>query len=656
MKTIISFFVLISISVGFLSTSYASTRTKTDSLKKILAKSIDDTVKVITLNQLSEQLWRIGEFKQALGYSIRATDILEDIPFNQWNNKNVALGHAYKNKGVSHYYLGQYSRSFENYINALRAYEKTNNQKGIAAVIVAMGLLDEAKGRYFQALKLYLKALAIYEEISHIPGIGSVTHNIGNIYYYQEDYTEALIYYAKSLEIKKDLNDKSGEARAYSTIGMIYRAMKNDSIAMTYYSKALTIHEEMADDYGVANLTSNIGSVYADQKDNTSALSCFMKSLKTYEQIGDKLRTAQTLINIGQCYVSLNEYKKGEKYLKKGQSKATEIGSNVLLKHSCQVLADMYEKLGDFERAYQYHQLYTQYKDSLLNESTSKEIGKMEAQYQYDKATALQELEQEKKDIVAIEKSKVQTLKLSQRNYLIAALIGLLLLLGIIAWLILRGIKLRNFRRIHDLEQKALRAQMNPHFTFNTMNSIQHYITANDRKSAQKYISKFARLVRQILENSEHNYITINEEVSTLELYLELESLRFENGFDYKIILDHEIDPGFDRIPPMLLQPYIENAIWHGLMHKENNCEVSINMSREEELIKCTIEDNGVGRKKAGELSKNSSGHRSMGMDITTERLDILNAKKTHYIEITDLEDGEGAAQGTRIEIMIPIG
>ncbi len=209
-----------------------------------------------------------------------------------------------------------------------------------------------------------------------------------------------------------------------------------------------------------------------------------------------------------------------------------------------------------------------------------------------------------------------------------------------------------------QMELKALRAQINPHFTFNIMTSIQHYILDNQPDAAQKYLGKFARLVRSVLDNSETPLVTIEEDLKALDLYVELDTLRFENNFDYKKIIDEEIDVGFDRIPAMLLQPHVENAIWHGLQHKEGKGKITVELKRQEDMLLCSIEDNGVGRKKAQELqSANKTKHKSMGMFISRERLRIINSKNKSNLNVNvrDLEDANGKALGTRIELFVPI-
>jgi len=207
-----------------------------------------------------------------------------------------------------------------------------------------------------------------------------------------------------------------------------------------------------------------------------------------------------------------------------------------------------------------------------------------------------------------------------------------------------------------DLEQKALRLQMNPHFIFNSLNSIQSYIVIQDTDKAVQYLGKFSQLMRLILANSSYKYISMKEEVKSIQYYLELEKLRFENKFTYTVTVDKNIDQEFVQIPPMIVQPYIENAIIHGLLHKKTRGKLEIKFDLKNESIICTVLDNGVGRKKSMEIDKESGIKRkSRGMLITKARLEILNRQSDDQFSvlIDDLKDAKGDAKGTRVTLNI---
>lgn len=204
-------------------------------------------------------------------------------------------------------------------------------------------------------------------------------------------------------------------------------------------------------------------------------------------------------------------------------------------------------------------------------------------------------------------------------------------------------------------ELQALRSQMNPHFIFNTLNSIQNFITQNESQDAALYLSKFAKLMRATLANTKRQRIQLKDEIETLKLYLELEQLRLNNKFDYEIMVDENIDTQYEQIPSMLVQPYVENAIWHGISNKEGKGTIRIHFLLEENnLLKCTIEDNGIGRENALKLKRTNTP--SFGMSITKERVELLNSINGNQltVKINDLKINNQAA-GTRVELFIPI-
>jgi len=212
--------------------------------------------------------------------------------------------------------------------------------------------------------------------------------------------------------------------------------------------------------------------------------------------------------------------------------------------------------------------------------------------------------------------------------------------------------------RTSQLEMHALRAQMNPHFLFNSLNSINRFIIQNNSDQASAYLTKFSRLMRLILQNSQNEVVPLENELEALKLYLELEAVRFDHHFTYTIKIDEHVDTVALKVPPLIIQPYAENAIWHGLMHKEEKGHLLIELVEEGDYLICRIADDGIGRQKAAELkSKTISSHKSMGMKITADRITSMKQKKSsqNNIQITDLVDADGNPAGTSVEIKISL-
>jgi sensor histidine kinase YesM len=203
----------------------------------------------------------------------------------------------------------------------------------------------------------------------------------------------------------------------------------------------------------------------------------------------------------------------------------------------------------------------------------------------------------------------------------------------------------------------ALRSQMNPHFIFNCLNSIKLYTTQNDTKAASNYLTKFSKLIRMALENSRSETVALAAELESLELYIQMEAMRFKEKLKYSISVDKKVDSSFIEIPPMLLQPYVENAIWHGIMHKEEGgrIDVGVQVLANENTLAITIKDNGVGRERASRLkSKTATEHKSFGTKLTGERLNLINQiYKTEASVTTEDLTSNGEVTGTLVTIKI---
>lgn len=213
-------------------------------------------------------------------------------------------------------------------------------------------------------------------------------------------------------------------------------------------------------------------------------------------------------------------------------------------------------------------------------------------------------------------------------------------------------------RLLAELEMKALRAQMNPHFIFNCLNSINRFIVVNDNESASEYLTKFARLIRQVLDNSRGEKVNLATEIDTLKLYIDMEALRFHNKFDFRLDMEPGLNAGEFMIQPMLIQPYAENAIWHGLMHRKTKGMLTIRFSRVDHSLLVSIEDDGIGRAHARQIRQHQVIQRkSHGMKVTAERMSILSKQMNVPVTATiiDLYDASGEPSGTRVELTLPV-
>lgn len=413
-----------------------------------------------------------------------------------------------------------------------------------------------------------------------------------------------------SLELSLKKRDTSIIALSIGNLGWnFYREKMYDSAILKYNSVLKYSIPAKRNDF-TANAFGNLGTIYRDLGMIDLSLEYYAKSIEQSEIIKD-------------------------------------MGSNYWIYLD---MSDMYLQKKDTANAFRYYVLYKKFSDLYLKMSNSQEL--TDAKIRYDVDSHNKELE-------------VLSLKLRNQKLLIYGYTGLFVLSLAIGLLLFNRSKINSKHRISEMNHKIseitqanLRQQMNPHFIFNTLNSIQYYMYQHDKLATNNYLTKFSSLMRQILENSQHTSIPLRDELEALKLYLELEMIRFKDRFDYEIKVDEEIDTLLYKVPTMLIQPYVENSISHGLMPSKEKGLVKINLKLENQYISCTIEDNGIGREAAQEKKRNNSQHHnSLGTQIITSRLDLVNALygtslKTIY---TDLKNINGEPEGTLVEIQIPI-
>lgn len=646
MKKLLTCCCIFFLSIFFL----AAQQRQIDSLKILLSLDKEDSLKVQHLNKLAGFCSDQGEMRQALGYAKSALLLSQRI------NYTSGLARAYSNMALAYYLQADYPNALNYYSHALDMTQRIGNKSGSASIITNMGLIYDAQGNLPYALADFFKALKLAQEVNDKKLIALCTGNIGDAYLYQEDYPQALLYFQKSFALYQETGSMSGETYNLESMGNVYFKKQDYPKALEYYNRALKIDEEINDKRSISSALGNIGRVYAADSNYKQAMNYFNSVLKQSEKMGNQAEVAKYVYNIGQVYLNEKKYKTAEHYIAKSVKLADSIDFKNVENEGNERLSELYAKTGQWQKAYESYKKYTGEKDSLFNDAKSKQIGKLEAKYEYDRQLTLQRAGEEKNKALADAASKKQEAII----FLIAAIaasIALIALLILRLWRTTRKEKLNVEKQKIAMELKALRAQMNPHFIFNAINSIQHFILNNDSKAAHLHLSKFSQLIRKVLENSRFESIPLAEEIRMLELYLELESLRFSSKFNYRISVESSIDAENVLISPLIIQPFVENAIWHGLMHlKDKQGEVLIGFEKINGNLKCTINDNGIGRKRSMELKKETM-HESMGLSIAKERLQIvnmLNKAKTN-INLIDKTDNDGAPSGTIVELFMPV-
>jgi len=431
-----------------------------------------------------------------------------------------------------------------------------------------------------------------------------------------------------------------------------------DSI-LYYQEKALNIHYENRDFWSAAMQLINIGQFYIDIGNYQRAIDSLQRAYIITPQNDKKnLITFYYYSNIAVAYRKLSQYKKTKNSLDSAEILAIEMQDTSKLIEVYEQREKLYVQTKDYEKAHYYLSIKKEIEEKMQNKKNKKNLLDLEIKY---------ETEQIKNKNLALRKDnelQAQALafnqKINTRNLLIIiGLIFLLLLVIGIAYLRNQRNKLYVQFKTMELEQKALKAQINPHFFFNVLNSLQGTILSEKPMVAYRYHTKFTKLMRLILSQSDTEGISLKEELDALQLYLELEQLRTGNAFDFDI--QNKLGDISEKIvvPSMLLQPFVENSIWHGVMNREagENKKIQINIDDHAEQIVCEIIDTGVGRQKATKIkAQKTIQYKSMGMQVTQNRLDLfkLRYKMPLNFFIEDLKDKTGKALGTKVLLEIP--
>jgi tetratricopeptide (TPR) repeat protein len=394
----------------------------------------------------------------------------------------------------------------------------------------------------------------------------------------------------------------------------------------------------------------NMGWNHYLEKDYKSAIKFYNNSLK-YSLPAKRFNYASNSYgNLGTIYRDMGINDLSINYYKKSIEQAEKVEDIYNLSWVYQDMSELYLRMKDTANAYLTFVKFKKYSDSNVKKSNI--AGLSEARIRYEAESHNKELE-------------LLSLRIRNQRLLIYGSTSLFILSLAVSILIISRSRINTRRRISEMNhrisemtQANLRQQMNPHFIFNTLNSIQYYMYQHDKLATNNYLTKFSSLMRKVLENSQHTSVPLRDELDALTLYLELEKIRFKDKFEYEINIDEEIDCIMYKVPTMLIQPYVENSICHGLMPGEGKGLIKIDMELKSDHISCIIEDNGIGREAALEKKeKSEKNHNSLGTQIVASRLDLVNSLygtslKTTY---TDLKDENGEPTGTRVEIQIPL-
>ncbi len=634
-------------------------QTEFDSLATALKNSLDDTTRLDLLTELAYRHYPYSDPVEGMKMADEAIALAQKILNPQ------KLGYSYRSKGINLWAQSQYARALELYALALKQYDAANDKLGIADTYNNMGVVYYSIADYKKALDYYLKALPIYEQ-SGDRKLANIHTNIGIIYKNLAEPAKALDYYKRALTIYESSGNRRGIANTLANIGNAYDDLDSTAPALDFHRRAIAINQAIGNLKGVANNFNSIGIIYSGVGDYAKAEEFLHKSLRLYEQLGEKNSMSVALMEIGKLYRKAPDgfllergvqpsmrYASALSYCRRALNLATEIGALDRQAFAWEELSAVYEAKNDHANALRAFKKAVALRDSIMNAENKSEIAGRTMQFEFEKKEALLKADHQREQEIAFEKLKQQRM---QNNSVLGGA-ALLLIGGVTTFLLYKKradaeqqrkeAELR--ARVTETEMKALRAQMNPHFIFNSLNSIGDYITKHDTAAADYYLTKFAKLMRLILENSEKREVPLTDDLKALELYMQLEAMRLNKKFVYDIKVDDALDRENTLVPPLILQPFVENSIWHGLANKEGDGRILIRIQKENGMIRCTVEDNGVGR---SHTPPGLSADRkpSFGIKITKARIDILNQIKqaNATVELTDLPEG------TRVEVKLP--
>ena len=512
--------------------------------------------------------------------------------------------------------------------------------KGEALGLRQKGNLYYVLGDNLNALDAYQEAVLLSKKISDKPLESSLLSNIGNIHADLKEYDRALENYRAYLNTARELGSRPDEIKALSNIAIVYNDSKNFEEGISYLEKALELAKLENNDLFVAAITNNLALAQKKAGAHEKALVNYQKAADLAQQIGNKYIEASALNSIGEINALLQNFSVAETNADRALSISKEIGAVEWQADSWKVLSIAYESKGKMAKALYAYKEYITLRDSVLSEEKKSELTRKEMQFKMERQQA-------------IAQEEIKRERLVKNGYLIGTLVLLIIsALGYVFYKRRRDAlekkKIAEFNaKVAETELKALRSQMNPHFIFNSLNSISDFIARKDIKQADDYLVKFSKLTRSILENSEKKWIPLEEDLELMELYIQLEALRLEEKLTYTITIDESIETDNTLIPPFILQPFIENSIWHGIAPKNGLGQIDLSIKKAEDMLVCSVDDNGVGRlKNHGQTHKNNS----FGLKITRNRIDIINHLKNTKGSLKLFDKNEGV----RVEIRLP--
>jgi len=598
----------------------------------------------IVFNHLGVYYYNKRDFKEAIKYYSEFVKISKEIG----NDKSVIVGKLFI--GRSYNEIGNYIDAIKFYKEALSLSKATNNKKRISHSLTSIGNVYSHQGNYPLALEYHNKALNIAKKSENHNAICASLMSIGNVYIRVENYDKAIVYHKEALKMASE-HDKQNEGSIFNNLGEAYMNKKNYKQARTYFEKALIKFKAKNNKPNIAICLNNIGSIYLEQKDFEVANKYFEEAKNICLEVDNQRGLCSSYIGIARVYSNQKKYN----LALTNALKSKEISTNIKLldyqRDAEELLYDIYFKSSKYKKALTSHMQFKTLNDSLFNKENVEKIAQLEYEYKYKQALDSASIRELK--LTKTVKSTTQDLEKSQRNLLLGVIgfLALTLLLGTFIFFL----KLRHEKSKTQniaIEQKLLRSQMTPHFIFNSLSVLQGMILNKEEDKSVYYLSKFSKLLRITLENSRDKMVPLHQELGAVSSYLELQNLEESQAYQYTVLVEDNIDTELFKIPPMLIQPFIENAIEHGFKNQKENRKIDLLLKYIDKKLICTITDNGVGIN--SQVTKENGLKKSLATTITSERLKMLSKDFNSEGNIRIEDRLNHNQKGTIVTITIP--
>ena len=611
----------------------------------------------ITVDSLINAAPKTYEEIDAVLRPVRNDTVLMLFTATRTAEKNYLDGQVYalNQLGRSYRDISEYPRSLALHQKALEVAKAAKNLELEVFSLNMVSVIFRRTDAIKSALDYSQKALALADSVKNPDdglkrSINVSLNGIGNIYQTLEQYDLAIEQFKESIRLEQELDNDLGLAINHQNIGECYEAQGKLEEALKSFQVSLAYNEKVDSERGRIICNYSIAHVYVHLGKTEEALKLLEASVPMAEELGDKSIISTVYITMGWTLINLNRNAEAKRYLLKGLKMAQQFKLLSEISEANKFLSDLMSQEGDYKTSLEYYKNAQRYDQEISNDRNLRYVNDIITRYNSDKKNS------EMADLTKDREQYKLELRQNQTILLISG-IALALLAGTF-YILYRQYQLKNEKKVLTLEQSMLRSQMNPHFLFNSLNSIKLYIINNEQKNAVHYLNKFSKLVRKILEASSLKEIPLAEELETVTLYMNIEDIRFSNEIDFTVRIDEGIDVQQVKIPSLILQPFLENALWHGLSSKEGIKKVDLHVSRYGDgFIYISITDNGVGRIAAQKIKEGKVLKRkSVGIDITKERLANFSKdfQNSFEVEMVDLYDDEGNAIGTRVILRIP--